>query len=172
MELHPATVSRLAFGHAIGTALVILIVGCGGDTPVAPSAAPPLPLAEQRLAPGVVALRVAVVGGYRDSAAVSVPAIAHAGEPVAIGVTTYGGGCVSEDTTVVTVTGAQAEIIPYQRVYTPRADRSEGCTLELRIARRQVQVTFAAPGRSQVEVISRDNATGPLVHTVRTIDVE
>jgi hypothetical protein len=170
MELHPGTGTHIALGRAVGIAFVILLVGCG-DTLAGPGG-PGLPLAEQMLAPGVSALRVATVGAYGDSAAVSVPATAHAGTPFSVKVTTYGGGCIKEDTTVVTVVGARAEIVPYQRIYTPRTNPPEACTLELRITQREAQVTFGAPGQSQVEVISRDNPTGPLVHTVRTVDVE
>ncbi len=157
------TVARAALA-----ATACVVGGCEGATaPYLPST--DLPLAEQVPTAGLTARRVANVRGYADGAVVNVPAAARAGEPVAVSVTTYGGGCISEDTTVVTVAGARADVVPYQRVYTPRAN--EACTDELRINPRQLRLTFAAPGAARVVVTGRASPGDSLVQIVRAVDV-
>ena len=90
--------------------------------------------------------------------------------PATVEITTYSGGCITEDTTAATATGAIAEVVPYQRVYTPRAN--EGCTDELRVARRTVNLVFAAAGPAQVVVIGRLSPTDSLVQLTRSITVQ
>lgn len=167
MNLRAVTLRAVA--RAAGAAIACVLAGCGGVTaPSLPSAG--LPLAEQAPAAGLSARRVATIRGYGEAAVVTVPATARAGEPVVVGVTTYGGGCVREDTTVTTVVGVRADVVPYQLVYTPRAN--EACTLELRINARQVRLTFGTPGPAQVVVTGRVAGPGDsLVRIVRAIDV-
>ncbi len=162
MYPQPMRLACVVFSALLGIALA----GCR-DTPGAPDTAPLLPLAEQGRTPGQSALRLATVDFYGDSSMIAVPDTAHAGDPVSVGFATYGGGCTGEDTTVASVVGSRAEIVPYQRVYTPRPN--EGCTSELRINRRSVHVSFAAPGLAQVIVIGRTQPADSIIHIVRAI---
>lgn len=120
-------------------------------------------------AAGRAALRVAHIDFYSDPVVVEVPGAATAGTPFTVAVTTYGGGCVSEDTTVVQVTGLHADVVPYQRVYRPGAN--EACTQELRITRREASVVFAAPGLATVRVIGRAAPDDGLVVVERQVAV-
>ena len=116
---------------------------------------------------GQSALRVASIGA---PSGISVPGTARVGAPVEVTVTTYGGGCVAEDTTVVEVRGHFANVVPFQRVYAPK--QSEGCTMELRVNPRHVQVVFTQPGTATVFVFGRVTPDGSLAMIPREIVVE
>lgn len=136
---------------------------------------PPLPTSalglEQPLpAAGQSALRVASIGQYGDPVQVEVPSIAKAGQPVPVAVTTYSGGCIHDDTTAVDVLPHLANVVPYQRVYQPR--QNEGCTMELRVNRRQVNVVFSEPGPATVTVYGRTYPGGLLTPVTRQLVVE
>ena len=110
------------------------------------------PLAEQALQAGSEARHVATIRHHQDPAVAEVPSPARSSEPVEIHVTTYGGGCVREDTTVASVAGVSAEVVPYQRVYAPRSLAAR--TSELRITR-SLRLTFAAVGQAKTRLIGR-----------------
>ncbi|HEY8309495.1 MAG TPA: hypothetical protein VIG47_03015 [Gemmatimonadaceae bacterium] len=161
---------HIASARAVfSTVLSLLFAGCQG-TSVAPNESLHLPLAEQGLVSGQSARRVAWIGVSGDSALISVPATARTGVPSSVEITTYAGGCIAEDTIVATVIAAGAEVVPYQRIYTPRAN--EGCTDELRVTQRTATVVFAAAGPAQVVVIGRLSPTDSLVRFTRTIAVQ
>ena len=128
---------------------------------------PALSLEQPMPAPGQSARRVAKIGGGDG---VVIPSVALAGQPFRATVTTYGGGCISEDTTVVSSEAHAADIVPFQRWYQPR--QNEGCTMELRINRRQVELTFAQPGVAMVRVYGRGQPDGSLITVVREVKVE
>ena len=147
----------------------LLLVGCITHPTGVTLERSELPLAEQVLQPGSEARRVATIRHYGDPAVVEVPWTARSGEPVEIHVTTYGGGCVREDTTVASVAGLSAEVVPYQRVYAPRSQ--EACTSELRITRRSVRLAFAAVGQAKIRVIGRAAPGDSLVAVERRLIV-
>lgn len=155
-------------------ALAAPLAGCD-HVPSAPTDQPPgLPVAEQTPVVGQSARRLAWLPLKTDSSAIVVPATARVGQPVAVTVTTYGGGCVSEDTTVATVAGTTAAVFPYQKVYTPR--ENEACTDELRINRRTLALTFPAAGPAEVVVTGRTSSGktsgDTVVRVVRTLTVQ
>jgi hypothetical protein len=120
-------------------------------------------------APGASALRVGRTHFYGNPVVIDVPPSATSGTPFAVAVTTYGGGCTGEDRSVVLVTDLRADVVPYQRVYRPRAD--EACTEELRITRREVAVTFQATGQAVVRVHGRAMPGDSLVVVERVVTV-
>ena len=124
-----------------------------------------LPLNEQVPTPGLTARRVASILDPAQPGAIDVPATARAGEAITVGVTTFGGGCIREDTTVVTVRGSQAEVVPYQLVYTPK--QNEACTLEARVTPRRVRITFATAGSAAVVIRGRTSLEGDPATIVR-----
>ena len=132
----------------------------------APAVSSPALYLEEPLAPGIAVRRVARIAFYSDPAVVEVPAAAVAAVPLTVAVTTYGGGCVGEDTTVTFVEGLHADVVPYQRVITGVA-----CTLELRITKRQIAIVFAAAGRATVRVIGRVSPSDSLVVVERGVTV-
>jgi hypothetical protein len=128
-----------------------------------------LRLEQPEPAPGTSALRVARTHFYGNPVVVEVPTAATTGTPFAVAVTTYGGGCIAEDRTVVLVTDLSADVVPYQRVYRPRAN--EACTEELRITRREIVVTFQATGQGIVRVHGRAMPGDSLVVVERIVTV-
>ena len=133
----------------------------------APAVSSPALSLEEPLAPGIAVRRVARIAFYSDPAVVDVPAAAAVGVPLPVAVTTYGGGCVGEDTTVTFVEGLRADVVPYQRVITGNI----GCTLELRITKRQIAIVFPAAGRATVRVIGRASPGDSLVVVERGVTV-
>jgi hypothetical protein len=153
--------------------LAILLLGACRGEPLAPDAIgalPALSLEEPLPAPGHSARRAAVIAFYGDPLVVEVPSTARAGAPFDVGVTTYGGGCIAEDTTVATVADRLADVVPYQRIHRPGPN--EGCTLELRITRRTARVTFPTAGLAVVRVTGRAAPGDSLVSVVRAVRVE
>ncbi len=143
-----------------------------GETPAETSPSNrELPLAEEPLREGTSALRVGrIYLSEYDSAIVETPSAARRGEPVNVSVTTYGGGCVSADTTVATVSGLRAVVVPYQRQYQPPA--SGACTLALRIERRTVPLIFATSGIAVVRVVGRSSRDDELIAVERRLTVQ
>ena len=145
-------------------------VACTHTTgPVDPSASAlaleqPLPAAERS------ALRAGAILFFHDPTVVEVPSSATAGMPFTVTVTTYGGGCISEDTTVVKADGQRADVVPYQRIYNP-GPNGGACPSELRITRRQASVVFDAPGSGVVRVIGRAMPGDTLMQVQRTVHV-
>lgn len=82
-------------------------------------------------------------------------------------VTTYGGGCIREDTTAVVVSGMRAAVVRYQQVYSPRP--REACADILTITRRTETVRFPSAGRAMVRVIGRAAPGDSLVTIERAV---
>jgi hypothetical protein len=153
----------------IGLALMASVpLGCSQPTAsILPLGTPALSLEQPMPAAGQSALRVASIG---DANGVTVPSVAHAGLPLQVTVTTYGGGCITEDTTVVTTNTHSADIVPFQRWYQPK--QNEACTMELRVNKRQLEVVFTQPGVASVRIYGRGQPDGALVTVVREVRVE
>lgn len=148
---------------------VVLTAVAACTTPTGPLASTALRLEQPLPAPGASALRVASVQLYSDPFRVQAPASAVAGQPFDVSVTTYGGGCIGEDTTLVEGRAHGADVVPYQRVYRPAANG--GCTMELRITQRQVHVLIAESGEATIRVIGRTSPGDSLVSAERTVSV-
>jgi len=147
-----------------------LQLGCSQPTkPTFPLSSPALSLEQPLPAAGHSARRVAFIALSGEAITVDVPSAARAGQPLLVAVTTYGGGCISEDTTVVDVHEHLADVVPYQRIYQP--GRNEGCTMELRVNRRQVAVVFPERGVATVRVIGRV-AGDSLASVTRQVAIE
>jgi len=149
--------------------LMATVVGCAND-PLRITRPTELPLADEPASPERATRRVATLQSYADTAIVELPAVVRAGQPATVYVTTYGGGCVAEDTTVVTVVGMQADVVPYQRV--PAIGPRTVCTRELRLTRRPAVVTFATAGVATLQVTGRRQPDDVLFTMRRTIRVQ
>ena len=94
----------------------------------------------------------AILAHYSDSAMVRMPGSAHVGVPVSITVTSFGGGCITQGDTEVTVRGLVAEVRPY-RYETVRLPPNAACTSELRIFEHTVSFQFSEPGEASVRIV-------------------
>jgi hypothetical protein len=142
-------------------------LGCGQDITPPPLSSTALSLEQPFPGPGQSALRIANIGGPEG---VEVPPAVRAGEPLQVTVTTYGGGCIDEDTTAVVARAHMADVVPYQRVYQPK--EHEACTMELRISHRQVDVVFTEPGMATIRVYGRGRPDGSVISVSRQVRVE
>ena len=88
---------------------------------------------------------------------IDVPASASVGVPFQATVDTYGDGCVSFESTDVSVREADADITPYDRRRIPRGDVA--CTLFLMHIPHEVSLTFASAGNKTVRIHGRKVTT-------------
>ena len=107
---------------------------------------------------------------FGDGPEIGIPPSGRVGEAIPVTVTTYGGGCIREDTTVIAVDSLTADISPYQRM--PVDPGMVTCTAELSINRRSLLVTFGVPGRATIKVNGRAVPGDSLVALRRTILVQ
>jgi hypothetical protein len=154
---------------------LLLVAGwqLGCSQQITPPPLPPtsaLDLEQPLPAAGESALRIASIGQSGEPVQVEVPSTAKVGQSVPVAVTTYSGGCISDDTTAVDVHPHLANVVPYQRVYQPR--QNEGCTMELRVNRREVGIVFREPGPATVTVYGRTYPGGLLTPVTRQLTVE
>lgn len=150
--------------------IIVTLAGAAACTsPTAPLGSNALRLEQPLPVPGATALRAGVVKLGRDPLLVEAPSTASAGQPFTVAVTTYGGGCIGEDTTLVDVSDHRADVVPYQRVYHPSANSV--CTLELRVTRRQVQLVIARAGQATVRFIGRASPGDSLVSAERSVTI-
>ena len=145
-----------------------IVIGCTSD-PLRITDPQELPLADEPMSAERATRRVATLHHYADTVLFESPAAVQVGRPAAIFLTTYGGGCVREDTTVVTVVDLQADIVPYQRV--AAIGPQTACTDELRVTRRVAVVTFARAGVATLNVTGRRQPDGTLFTIRRSIRV-
>jgi len=119
---------------------------------------------------GPVERNAAVLQFYREPVVIEVPGSATAGQAFSVTIRTYGGGCVREGYTEVSVQGRTAQLRPRDM----QSDSAEVCTAELRTFRHESRVTFDQPGRATVRIHGAQVTTGgehrPLVVT-RTVVV-
>jgi hypothetical protein len=90
-----------------------------------------------------------VLAFYGDTSGVQLAASTRVGEATAVQFITFGGGCVFQDRTEVTVSGLTAEVRPYRRELPPNTV----CTMELRLDRNVAELRFAEPGRARVRIV-------------------
>ena len=130
-----------------------------------------LPIPEEAPRAGRTARRVAVrlVMSGTTEEFVTAPAAARLGDAVDLQITTAGGCTLHPDTTVVTVIGLRATIVPYQRVSVlpPNVD----CPLILPLELRRVRLTFATRGSATVRIVHRTPDGGAVQTLELPIDI-
>lgn len=123
-----------------------------------------------RPAPDQWARRLALIVYFHEPFVIEIPARGNSNQPLAVYVTTYSGGCIRDDTVVVSVSKGRAEIAPYQRIYATQA--FEACTAELIVRRRRVEIVFPNRGQSIIRVTGRAQPGDTLVAVTRRIVIE
>ncbi len=97
----------------------------------------------------------ALIVFYGDTATVAAPDTVSAGEPFAVTVGTFGGGCTREvDRTELEVTGDLAEVQPYNRT-----QRSDVCTSDLLILAHTVTIQFNETGLATLRITGREGSS-------------
>lgn len=106
---------------------------------------------------------------YGTPVEVTVPATVRAGEPFTIRVVTWGGGCTSAGDTQVAVSGAAADVSPYDlELQGPGV----GCHDILRALPHEATLRFDAPGTATVRVHGRREPGMDLLTLTRTVTVQ
>ena len=153
---------------------LLLAIGCSTRAHAPAPDGVVLPLAEEPDRPGHGARRVAEMSSLTgdSSSLLAVPATVRRGDSIAVELTTTGGGCTEDDTTVTTMVGMTAQIVPYQRYVAPV--RPHGyCVETLRLSPpRVVWFVFDSIGQVRVTVVYRDLARARLRTFERRIAVQ
>jgi hypothetical protein len=106
---------------------------------------------------------------YASPVEVTVPETVRAGEPFTVRAVTRGGGCTSAGDTEVAVSGATADVSPYDL-------RAEGpniaCPDILRALPHEVTVRFDTPGTATVRVHGRREPGLETITVTRTVTVQ
>ena len=148
------------------TAFAVLGVSCNNSTAPEPFS---LALSYEDAPPadGRYVRRLAQISHYGDPLHFSVPSTGQVGVPLEALVTTYSGGCISDDTVVVLVEGSRAEILPMQRV----PSKPAVCTMELLVRPRPVSLVFNKAGTAQVRVTGRAAPGDSLIAATRSVQI-
>ncbi len=108
--------------------------------------------------------------GGSNSVEVTLPATVTAGIPFDVVVTTYGGDCVLQGDTQVTVNGLLAEVRPFD-VFQPDASAAL-CSRNLILYAHTASVTFGTPGTGTIRIFGR-RAPGNIDITIdKTVEVK
>jgi hypothetical protein len=100
-------------------------------------------------------VEVGIVELHSDPLLLDVPAVARVGEALEVVVTTYGDGCVSEETTQVEMSGDDlVTITPFDRRIIP-SDKTGRCPAILRKFPHRAELMFTTPGTKTVLVRGR-----------------
>ncbi len=107
---------------------------------------------------------------YDQPVKVVVPSSAQPGQPFAVTVVTYGGGCIEKGGTKVEVEGLRAEVRPYDYDITPV---NGVCTDELRIHEHTATLSFEEMGTAEVVFFGRKKGASGTTQTsvTRTLEV-
>jgi hypothetical protein len=94
----------------------------------------------------------AVLAFYGDTTLVELAPSTRVGEATAVRFTSFGGGCIRQDTTVAEVSGLSAEVRPF-RLEPAELPPNTFCTMELRLDQNVVQLRFSQSGRARVRIV-------------------
>ena len=91
---------------------------------------------------------------YQDPMLVEVPNVASRGVDFEVTVRTFGGGCIAQGDTEVTIAATIAEVRPFD-VFVTHLPPNYACTSELRHYLHRATLRFMAPGLATVRVRGR-----------------
>ena len=99
--------------------------------------------------PGANERGLAILAFYGDTSDVQLAATVGVGEITAVRFTSFGGGCIRQDSTEVAVAGLTANIRPHRVEAPPDAV----CSADLRIDQNVADLRFGEPGRARVRIV-------------------
>ena len=95
-------------------------------------------------------VQLATIEVTTHQVAIDSPMVAGVGEPVLIGITTWGGGCTSEERTDIELHDQEVHIYPYNRTRIP--SKGSACTQQLLSIPHQAMFKFEVAGNKQITV--------------------
>jgi hypothetical protein len=111
---------------------IAFLVACGSDEP----------------------FELGIIELHNNVPMIDVPSAASIGQPIRVGVTTYGSGCSSPSHTFVEATTEGADIRPLDHVRYASRD-GEVCTSELLYFAHEATLTFDTPGTKTIRIHGR-----------------
>ncbi len=140
----------------------IVLAGCAAS-PDNGNANPPDGGSSGKRVPGIIDF-------YGEPVRVTVPGATEAGEPFAVTVVTYGGGCTEKGEATVMVEALRAEVSPYD--YDTSAPQLD-CDDMLRVYEHTVTVIFEETGTAEIVFLGqKEDSSGVTQTTVtRTLEV-
>jgi hypothetical protein len=115
--------------------------------------------------------QVAVVQFFSDPVAVHVPETVAVGATFEVTVRTFGGGCVGEGDTEVSVTGRNAVVRPYD-IFVTDLPSNYACTDDLRWYTHRATIRFAEAGPATVAFQGRVRPGDGSITIQRTVQVQ
>jgi len=152
-------------------ATLLFTSGCnrGHQRPPPRSSPPPIAVPHSRLIPPGTRQVPAAIARVRTPAQIALPDSARVGDSIPILITTYGGGCIWEDSTEIAAHELRADMRPYQRV--PDGRGLVSCSAEIRVNERMAILTFGAPGLATIVVHGRVMEGDSVVSVSRSVRV-
>ena len=99
--------------------------------------------------PGANQPGLAILAFYGDTSDVQLAATVQVGEVTSVRFTSFGGGCIRQDSTEVAVAGLTAVIRPHRLEAPPNAV----CSADLRIDQNVADLRFDEAGRARVRIV-------------------
>lgn len=91
----------------------------------------------------------ALLAFYGDTTLVQIEPTVRVGEVTTLRFTSFGGGCIRQDSSEVEVSGLKADIRPHRSELPP----STVCTAELRVDQNLAELRFGEPGQAHVRIV-------------------
>lgn len=114
--------------------------------------------------------QLAVIRHYHDQTLVEIPSHVTSGVDFDISVRTFGGGCIAQGDTEISISGRSAEVRPYD-VFVTRLPANMACTDDLRFYLHRARLRFAEPGLATVRIRGRERPGDRVVVVEQTVVV-
>ncbi len=113
-------------------------------------------------------LRRGVIEFYDDPVIIEHADTLGVGSSGSVAVSTYGGGCIRQGVSEVTINGMTAVIEPFDSVHVA----AEGCTDELRVFRHVVVVQFTERGTATLRIVGLSRPADNEITVTRHVVVQ
>jgi hypothetical protein len=108
---------------------------------------------------------------YEDPMLVEVPNVVSRGVDLEVAVRTFGGGCISQGDTEVSISGRSAEVRPFD-VFVTHLPPNYACTSELRYYLHRATLRFAERGLATVRVRGRAHPGDRVIVVAKLVIVQ
>jgi hypothetical protein len=111
-----------------------------------------------------------VIQFYQDPMLIEVPSVVSRGVDFEVAVRTFGGGCVTQGDTEVSIAGRTAEVRPFD-IFVTRLPPNGACTNELRYFPHRATLRFAEAGTAVVHIRGRAQPGDDVIVVERLVQV-
>jgi hypothetical protein len=114
--------------------------------------------------------QLAWIRHYGERARVELPPEVARGADFEVMVRTFGGGCIGQGDTEVSLSERSAEVRPYD-LFVTRLPANAACTADLRYYQHRAMLRFTRAGVAVVRIRGRDAPSGRVIVVARTVVV-